>query len=102
MLDYILESSGLTANQVARCFNTIPRTLHSWITNGVPERYETLVNNVYTVISELPATTPEERRRLLLDSSQGKSLYRDLCDQAPRNQRIQYPLPVTQLLGIEN
>lgn len=101
MLDYLLETSGLTANQVARCFNTSPRTLYSWIANGIPARYEALVNNVYTMVSRLPVDTPEARRRLLLDSSQGKSLYYELCDQAPRNQRIQYPLPVTQLLGIE-
>ena len=99
MLDYILESSGLTTKQVARCFNTVPRTLHSWQTFGVPARYESLVHTMYAVIADLPADTPEERRNLLLDSSQGKSLYRQLCDQSPQNQQIQYPLTACEQLG---
>lgn len=70
MLQHILESSGLTAKQVARCFNIVPRTLQSWQTLGIPARYDSLVNNMYAVITGLPVDTPEARRRLLLDSSQ--------------------------------
>lgn len=100
MLDYILESSGLTAKQVARCFNIVPRTLQSWQTFGIPARYEALVHNMYAVITGLSVDTPEERRRLLLDSSQGKSLYRQLCDQSPQNQQVQYQLTAREQLGL--
>lgn len=100
MLHYILESSGLSLTQIARCFNTAPRTVLSWSHNGVPNKHTNAVQHMFEVVSKLPADTAFERRSLLLDSSHGKSIFHTLCEQAPKDQQIQFPTPATQQLGL--
>lgn len=97
----LLDTSGLTANQLARAFGVPVNAYFGWIYNNeVPERYKDHFCEFYETVESLDADTPEERRALLLESSNGRSIYKNLSDLAERGQRIQYDIPVLERLGI--
>lgn len=94
-------SSGLTADQLGRLLGVSRRTIHNWaagaaITPAREERVRTLNELVFS----LPGNDPDERRTLLLDSSAGPSLFRQFAEAGTPKERIMYPVPVEEQLGL--
>lgn len=93
--------SGLTSKQIGRALGTGPRTAASWAAGSqVPPFRVARLLELHTLISGLEADSPEGRRRLLLSSGQGRSLFQAFVDGTPRGQQIHFPIPVLERLGI--
>lgn len=91
--------ANLSAAQVGRLFGVPARSVYAW-RETVPDRYFNQYDQVVTTITAL-GDTPDERKMRLLDSTQGQSVMHQLIEQAPRNARIQYSVPVHHLLGLD-
>lgn len=93
--------SGLTADQLGRLLGVSRRSIHNWATgSAIASSHEERVRELDSFISSLPAYTPEERRSLLLDSSNGPSLFKQFASKADHPQRIKFGVPVEERLGL--
>lgn len=96
----LLDDTLMTRSQLARLMGVTERRVSHWM-SGTPitaEHAERL-EYITTAVAQLEAATPEERHAALLDSSRGPSPFRLLLDSAPKFQRIQHTIPVTERLG---
>jgi hypothetical protein len=82
VVKWLHRESGLTWEQIAKLFGVSRRTVHLWATGGsMNSRHFTLLNEVTQIIQGLPASTPKERRELLLlRNSRTRSLYDTVRD----------------------
>lgn len=93
--------SGLTADQLGRLLGVSRRSIHNWATgSAIASTHEEKVRELDSFISSLPAYTPDERRSLLLDSSNGPSLFKQFASKADHPQRIKFGVPVEERLGL--
>lgn len=93
--------SGLTADQLGRLLGVSRRSIHNWATGAaIASTHEEKVRELDSFIFSLPAYTPDERRNLLLDSSNGPSLFKQFASKADRPQRIKFGVPVEERLGL--
>jgi hypothetical protein len=89
--------SGLTAEQLGAVFGVTRRSIHNWAAGSpLSEAREIEVRRFSKLVFGLTAGSPSERRRLLLDSSSGRSLYKQFVDDGRRAQRVLYNLPVVE------
>ncbi|XKH58562.1 hypothetical protein LG293_16035 (plasmid) [Citricoccus nitrophenolicus] len=96
----LVHDSGLSAGQVGRLFGTVSRNVHRWMQGTpLPDHHEPRAKHLLEQITPL-ADTPAERRLVLLDSSNGPSVFRQLMGDAPTDQQIHHSIPVAQLFGI--
>lgn len=94
------KDSGLTATQIGRLFGVSRRSVQNWIAEApmAPQHQERLS----VVLSQiLPlGTTPEDRRKRLLSSSNGTSLFHRLVNEIPKDVVMQtHALSVGDRLG---
>jgi DNA-binding transcriptional regulator YiaG len=84
------DRSGLTASQIARLFGVSRRAVNHWMA-GRPMtlEHEERLSVLFAIMHGLPGSDPEARRRQLLDSSAGPSLFHRLLEQAPTAETIQ-------------
>ena len=76
--------SGLTAAQLGRLFGVSRRSINNWMAgNSMAEHHEQRLSALQAFLITIPATTSEERRLALLDSSKGPSLFQQLVDEIP-------------------
>lgn len=93
--------SGLTADQLGRLLGVSRRSIHNWATgSAIASAHEEKVRELNSFIALLPADTPDQRRNLLLDSSNGPSLFKQLASQVDHPQRIKFGVPVEERLGL--
>lgn len=93
----LLAESGLTAGQIGRAVGTSRRSVWNW-SFGLPvaSRYRERLESLDALVQSLPASTPQARRSLLFDSSNGPSPFRAFMEDTPRPQRIHYSIPVVE------
>lgn len=93
--------SGLTINQIGRALGVSKRSVYNW-SKGAPVSplKESRIRDLNNLVFSLDADSPSERRRLLLDSSHGTSIYKKFLDSGKKNQQIQYSVPVRELFGL--
>lgn len=93
--------SGLTADQLGRLLGVTRRSIHNWAAGSpVASIHEERVRDLYQRIMAIDATTPQQRRGLLLASSNGRSLFKTFAGTAAQQERVQFDVPVTERLGI--
>jgi DNA-binding transcriptional regulator YiaG len=93
--------SGLTADQLGRLLGVSRRSIHNWAAgSAIASTHEEKVRELDSFIASLPAYTPDERRALLLDSSNGPSLFKQFASRANHPQRIKFGVPVEERLGL--
>lgn len=75
------ELSNLTADQIARLFDVSRRSVQNWI-SGAPmaASHEERLSHLTSVITAV-GTSPEERRKRLLSSANGMSIFHQLIDE---------------------
>ena len=89
--------SGLTADQLGRLLGVTRRSIHNWAAGStIAPKHESRIRALSDMVFSLEATSPEARRALLLDSTSGPSPFGAFLDSAPRSQRIQHPIPVSE------
>lgn len=86
------ELSNLTADQLARLFDVSRRSIQNWI-SGAPmaASHEERLSHLTSVISAAGAT-PDERRKKLLSSANGMSLFHQLVGEL-EDEEILDPAP---------
>lgn len=78
---HLRELSNLTADQLARLFDVSRRSVQNWISGAqMAASHEERLSHLTSVITAV-ATSPEERRRKLLSSANGMSLFHQLIDE---------------------
>jgi hypothetical protein len=93
--------SGLTADQLGRLLGVSRRSIHNWAAGTViAPAHEERLRDLERLVFSLPAHSPEERRRLLLESSNGPSIFRQFAAKADAPQRIKFGVPVEERLGL--
>lgn len=89
--------SGLTADQLGRLMGVTRRSIHNWAAGSpIAPKHESRIRALSEMVFGLEAPTPEARRALLLDSTSGPSLFSAFLESAPRAERIQHPIPVSE------
>jgi transcriptional regulator with XRE-family HTH domain len=93
--------SGLTADQLGRLLGVSRRSIHNWAAgSAIASVHEEKLRELESLIFSIPASTPDERRSLLLDSSNGRSLFKQFASKADGSQRIKFGVPVEERLGL--
>lgn len=93
--------SGLTADQLGRLLGVSRRSIHNWAAgSAIASVHEERLRELDSLITSLPAESPEARRSALLDSSQGPSLFKQFASKAEAPQRIKFGVPVEERLGL--
>lgn len=93
----LLTESGLTADQIGRAVGVTRRSIWDWSAgSAVPERYRERLESFDALVQSLPASTPQERLSLLLDSSNGPSPFRVFMKDLPKMQQVRFNLPVIE------
>lgn len=93
--------SGLTADQLGRLLGVSRRSIHNWAAgSAIAPLHEEKVRELGALVFSLPADTPDERRQLLLDSSNGTSLFRQFATKSNEPQRVKFGVPVEERLGL--
>jgi hypothetical protein len=93
--------SGLTADQLGRLLGVSRRSIHNWgAGSSVAAGYEKRIRELSALVFELDAKSADERRALLLDSSHGRSLFKQFVEERSRPQRVQYPVTVKERFGL--
>lgn len=88
-VESLRQMSGLTADQIGRLFGVSRRSVQNWVagarmSSGNQER----LSRIISVVKELGAT-PEERKRKLLDSSSGPSIFHGLVAELKQQSILQ-------------
>jgi len=97
---HLKSESGLTADQLGRLLGVSRRSIYNWAAGGpIAAAHEEKVRELELLVFTLPASTPDERRRQLLDSSNGPSLFKQFAAKSSTPQRIKYGVPVEERLG---
>ena len=97
----IVTDSGLTINQIGRALGVSKRSVYNWSKGAsVSPLKESRIRDLNNLVFSLNADSPSERRRLLLDSSHGTSIYKKFLDSGKKNQQIQYSVPVREIFGL--
>jgi transcriptional regulator with XRE-family HTH domain len=82
--------SGLTAAQLGRLFGVSRRSIDNWMAGSpMAAHHEARLSALQAALIAIPAATPEERRAVLFDSSDGLSLFQRLVDEVPQGAAIQ-------------
>lgn len=93
--------SGLTINQIGRALGVSKRSVYNWSKGAtVSPLKESRIRDLNNLVFSLDADSPSERRRLLLNSSRGSSIYKKFLDSGKQNQQIQYSIPVREIFGL--
>lgn len=88
----IRADSGLTWDQLARLFGVSRRAVHHWASGGRMNAVnEEHLNEIQEVIRGLPGKSPEDRRSLILASSEGTSIFEQLKSKRPASEVLQVP-----------
>lgn len=78
---HLRELSNLTADQIARLFDVSRRSVQNWISGAqMAAPHEERLSHLTSVISAV-GTSPEERRKKLLSSANGMSIFHQLIDE---------------------
>lgn len=97
MAQQLKEESGLTAEQLGRMLGVTRRSVHNWAAGAsIAPKHRARLQKLHELVFGLAATTPDERRDLLLDSATRPSLYRQLVNGTSRAARVQYPVPMIE------
>lgn len=93
--------SGLTADQIARLFGVSRRTVQNWVAGGpMASVHEERLAHLYSVVLA-SGRTPEDRRKKLLSSSGGMSLFHQLIGELERGPVLEPPaLSARDALGV--
>lgn len=80
---HLYEASGLTWEQLARLFGVSRRAVHNWANGGrMTARHIEVLSGLLHRVTGLAASTPTERRDLLLaPSSSGQTLFEELREE---------------------
>lgn len=93
--------SGLTANQLGRLLGVSRRSVYNWAAGSpIAAAREERLRELHSMVLNLPAKSPDMRRNLLLDSSNGPSIFRQFVEGGKKNQRIKYSVPVEERFGL--
>lgn len=93
--------SGLTADQLGRLMGVSRRSIHNWAAGtAIAPVHEERLRELEMLVFSLSAGSPEERRKILLDSSNGPSLFKQFAAKADAPQRIKFGVPVEERLGL--
>ena len=93
--------SGLTIDQIGRALGVSKRSVYNWSKGAtVSPLKEARIRDLNNLVFSLDADSPSERRRLLLNSSHGPSIYKKFLDSGKKNQQIQYSVPVREIFGL--
>lgn len=83
--------SGLTADQLGRLFGVTRRSVQNWVAGGqMASFHEERLSHLYTVVLNAGAS-PEERRKKLLSSANGKSLFHQLLAELEQGPILEPP-----------
>lgn len=97
LVTHLKNESGLTANQLGRLLGVTNRSIHHWVAGSpVAVKYEDRIRTLSEVVFGLNASTPEDRRAMMLDSRSGPSLFKHFLDTASHPERLQYSIPVSE------
>jgi len=103
----LVEMSGLSRNQISRALGTSERNVSSWILDGGPFMRSTPAADITARAEELIerfSTIPgssEDRRRGLLSSRNGPSIFHQAVDEIPEGEILHVrPFSVSEMLGI--
>ncbi|MBE3079420.1 helix-turn-helix domain-containing protein [Clavibacter michiganensis] len=94
--------SGLTADQIGRALGVSRRSVQNWLAgNAVASFHEESVSRLLSVISGLPAHNADERRKLLLSSRGGTSLFHQFAESQSVSPTLQaLPQSVSERLAL--
>lgn len=94
-------ASGLTTDQLGRLLGVSRRSIHNWAAGtAIAPAHEERLRDLELLVFSLPADSPDERRKLLLDSSNGPSMFKQFAAKADAPQRIRFDVPVEERLGL--
>ncbi|MBC9704840.1 MAG: hypothetical protein H9W81_07670 [Enterococcus sp.] len=97
---WLKESSGLSPEQLGRLLGVTRRAIHNWAGGSpIAGKHELRIRALREMVLGLDASTPEERRVLMMESRGGSSLFQDFLISRPRLQRTEYPIPVIERFG---
>ena len=100
LIKSLQEISGLTAKELGHVFNVSRRSIHNWADgNPISAANTQRIRDFHALVSSLDARSPEERRALLLSSTNGKSLVEQFIAEGQRGHQLQHTLPVMERLG---
>lgn len=93
--------SGLTADQIARLFGVSRRTIQNWVAGGaMASGHEERLAHLYAVVLA-NGQTPEERRKKLLSSAGGMSIFHQLIGELQRGAVLEPPaVSARDVLGV--
>lgn len=93
--------SGLTADQLGRLLGVSRRSIHNWAAGtAIAPAHEERLRELEMLVFSLSADSPEERRKILLDSSNGPSIFKQFAAKAEAPQKIKFDVPVEERLGL--
>lgn len=93
--------SGLTADQLGRLLGVSRRSIHNWVAGtAIAPAHEERLRELELLVFSLSADSPEERRKLLLDSSNGPSIFKQFAAKVDAPQKIRFGVPVEERLGL--
>jgi hypothetical protein len=101
----LLEMSGLSKNQISRALGTSERNVWGWVTDTelitpAPDRITARAEKLIERFSAIPGSS-EDRRRGLLASSKGRSVFHKAVDEIPESKPIHVrPFTVSEMLGL--
>lgn len=82
--------SGLTATQIGRLFGVSRRSINNWMAGSpMAAHHETRLSVLRSVFLAIPASSPDERRSALLDSSSGPTLFQQLVSEVSEGPVLQ-------------
>ncbi len=93
--------SGLTSDQIGRLFGVSRRSVQNWVA-GAPMAsiHEERLAHLYSVVLEC-GNSPEERRKKLLSSARGMSLFHQMIGELQRGPVLEPPAVSTRdALGV--
>lgn len=100
VISELKRDSGLTADQLGRLLGVTRRSVHNWAA-GTPitSTHAQRVQELSDLVFGLDASSPEERRSLMLNSNDGPSLFDSFVSGTTRPQKVHHNLPVGELFA---
>lgn len=97
LVAHLKDESGLTANQLGRLLSVTSRSIHNWAAGSpVSGKHEERIRALSGLVFGLNASTPDNRRAMMLDSSSGPSRFNSFIASTPHPQRLKYSIPVSE------